>query len=586
MMAAPPADAAKRGGELAPFGHACKAQEGVRFCATQGLAQRVPSFDGVPLDVDVTLPASGDGPFPAVVMMHGWGGNKTEFESTAPAGNGNETYDYNNVYYAQHGYAVLNYSARGWGNSCGSEESRKETPACEEGFVRLADQRYEARDTEYLLGLLADEGIVEPRSIGVTGISYGGGQSVELAYLKNRIRLPDGEFVPWTSPDGKAMEIRAAYPRWPWSDLIDALEPNGRFLDSEVAPFGQSYEPLGVELQSYETGLYLDGLGENGYYAPPGKDPEAELTRWYAAVNAGEPATPEDEETARQIYTYHQGYGLPLSGKPAPMLLESGWTDDLFPPEQSLRVYNQVRSLEGYAALMLGDLGHPPASNKENTDRAFNEEGAAFFAAELQHAGSAPANGSVTAYTETCPKGAPGGGPYTATSWSKLHPRTLTFGSVTPQSFTSAGGNPTIAAEFDPIKQDETEGGGDVCKEVTAELEPDAASYTMASPGFLLMGLPTITAHVNTLGPFGEIAARLWDVMPDGEQRLVSRGIYRLTESQQGTIAFQLHGNGYEFLTGDTVKLELLGRDAPYYRASNGTFTVEISDLTVSLPTT
>ena len=195
---APTALAKRAKREPAPFGHVCKAQDGVRFCPTETLAQRVPSFDGVPLDVDVTLPASGKGPFPAIVMLHGWGGSKTEFESTTAAGNGNETYDYNNIYYAEHGYAVLNYTARGWGNSCGTEESRAETPGCDEGWLRLADQRYEARDTQYLLGLLADEKIVKPRSIGVTGISYGGGQSIELAYLKNRIRLPNGEFAPWT----------------------------------------------------------------------------------------------------------------------------------------------------------------------------------------------------------------------------------------------------------------------------------------------------------------------------------------------------------------------------------------------------
>ena len=108
----------------------------------------------------------------------------------------------------------------------------------------------------------------------------------------------------------------------------------------------------------------------------------------------------------------------------------------------------------------------------------------------------------------------------------------------------------------------------------------------MSSPGFTLLGLPTVTAKVNTTGPFGEIAARLWDVMASGEQRLISRGVYRLTENQQGSITFQLHGNGYEFPAGDTVKLELLGRDTPYYRASNGSFTVEVSDVTASLPTT
>jgi predicted acyl esterase len=574
--------------ELAPFGHACKAQDGVRFCPTETLAQRVPSFDKVPLDVDVTLPPTGSGPFPTIVMLHGWGGSKTSFESSTPEGEGNETYDYNNIYYAQHGYAVVNYSARGWANSCGTEASRENTPGCEEGWLRLADQRYEARDTQYLLGLLVDEGVAKANALGVTGISYGGGQSIELAYLKNRIRLPDGEFAPWVSPKGKKLEIKAAFPRWPWSDLVDALEPNGRFLNTEIAPFGQSYEPIGVEIQSYVTALLADAAISDGYLAPVGKDPEAELTGWYALVNAGEPYVIEAESIAHQLYTYHQGYGIPFetsTSKPAPMLLESGWTDDLFPPEQSLRVYNQVRARKGYVALMVGDLGHGPAANKENTDRAFNEEGAAFFASKLEHAGRAPRAGSVTAYTQTCPTDAPAGGPYTATKWSKLSTHTLTFGSSEAQTFTSAGGNPVIATEFDPIVLEEKPESAGACTAVTAETEPDTANYTMTSPGFTLLGMPTVTATIKTTGLYGEIAARLWDVMSNGEQRLISRGIYRLSEDQAGTITFQLHGNAYEFAKGDTVKLQLLGRDAPYYRASNGTFAVEAQKVTVSLPT-
>jgi fermentation-respiration switch protein FrsA (DUF1100 family) len=561
--------------EPAPFGHGCKAQNGVRFCPTETLEQRVPSFDGVPLDADVTLPPTGTGPFPTIVMLHGWGGSKTDFESSSPAGDGNETFDYNNVYYAQHGYAVLNYSARGWGNSCGNPASR-EAEGCKEGWIRLADQRYEVRDTQYLLGLLADQKVAKVGALGTTGISYGGGQSIELAYLRNQIRLPNGEFSPWLSPKGKKLSITAAYPRWPWSDLVDSLTPNGRFLDTEIAPFAQSYEPFGVEIQSYVSGLYALG-NASGFIAPAGADPEADLTKWFAATNAGEPANPEDEAIAKQIYTYHQGYGLP--GKPASMLIESGWTDDLFPPKEALRVYNAVRG-HGYVALMIGDLGHSRGSNKENTDHAFNEEAAQFFEANLKHTTTPPANSGVTAYTQTCPQGAPGGGPFTGSPWSKLHPHTLSFGSAAAQIFTSAGGNPTIASEFDPIA-----GTSDACKTVTAETEPNTANYTMTSSGFTLLGLPTVTATIKTIGPFGEIAARLWDVLPSGEQRLITRGVYRLLDNQSGTIKFQLHGNGYQFPAGDTVKLQLLGRDAPYYRASNGTFSVEVSNLTVSLPT-
>ncbi len=581
LLAAPALAAAA----VKPFGHACKAENGVRFCPTVGLSERVPTFDGVPLDVDVTLPPTGAGPFPAIVMIHGWGGSKVDFESTTPAGNGNDTFDYNNIYYAQHGYAVLTYSARGWGNSCGSEASRAGTPGCAKGWVHLADQRREARDTQYLFGLLADEKIVKPTAIGTTGISYGGGQSIELAYLKNRIRLPNGEFAPWTSPKGKAMRISAAYPRWPWSDLIDALTPNGRYLDTEIAPLHQSFEPFGVEIQSYDAGLYALGKIRNGYYAPLGEDPEADISKWFAATNAGEPATPEDEGIAKQIYTYHQGYGLP--GTPAPLLIQNGWTDDLFAPEQALRVYNSVLPLNGKVTLQFGDLGHSRGANKENEDHAFQQEGAAFFAARLKHVGTAPPSGKVTAYTQTCPSEAsiPAGGPFVAKKWSKLHPHALSFGSAAAQTFTGAGGNGTIAAEFDPIAN------SNACKTAKAETEPNTANYTMTSTGFTLMGLPTVKATIRaTNAPMlvGQIDARLWDVTPGAEptQRLITRGVYRLTEMQSGTITFQLHGNGYVFPAGDTVKLQLLGRDAPYLRASNGEFSVEATNVTVTLPTT
>jgi predicted acyl esterase len=570
LLAAPGVAAA----EPAPFGHACKLQEGVRFCPTEELSERVPTWDGVPIDVDVTLPATGEGPWPTIAALHGWGTKKTEHEAFARA-------------LAQKGYAVMTDSHRGWARSCGTQESReKELPpgsTCARGWVHLADTRYENRDTEYLLGLLADEKIAIPRKIGVLGTSYGAGQSIELAYLKNRVRLPDGSFVPWTSPKGKKMEIKAAWPIAPWSDLVDALEPNGRFLDGEIAPPRQSYKPFGILKQSIDAALYAEGPLLEAYYAPEGVDPEADITKWYELANAGEPWTPEDEAVADQVYDYHQAYGMPLSGKPAPLLLECGWTDDIFPPEQCMRVYNQVRALKGYAALMFGDVGHQRASNKPNESEAFGQEALQFFAAKLKGEGPAPKNGSVTAFTSTCPLSAPAGGPFVATPYSKLAKHAVTLGSAQSQTFTSAGASPTLAAEFDTIGEIE-HGGASVCKETKSELEPNTATYTTTSPGFLMLGFPTITAQVKTIGPYGQIDTRLWDVQPSGEEILVTEGVYSLTENQTGTITFQLNGNGYEFAKGDTVKLELLGRDAPQWRASNSPFSVEVSDLSAALP--
>src|SRR2546422_7394597 len=88
--------------EPMPFGHECKAQNEVRFCPTETLEQRVPTWDKVPLDADVTLPAKGSGPFPTIVMIHGWGGDKTSFEASSPAGKGKTTLHYKKNYYAPH----------------------------------------------------------------------------------------------------------------------------------------------------------------------------------------------------------------------------------------------------------------------------------------------------------------------------------------------------------------------------------------------------------------------------------------------------------------------------------------------------
>src|SRR5881397_1292638 len=74
--------------DVQPFGSLnCVLQDGVRFCPGQtsaGNDQRVRSFDGVPLDTDVALPASGDANLPLVVLLHGWGGSKVGFAQMKP----------------------------------------------------------------------------------------------------------------------------------------------------------------------------------------------------------------------------------------------------------------------------------------------------------------------------------------------------------------------------------------------------------------------------------------------------------------------------------------------------------------------
>ena len=102
--------------------------------------------------------------------------------------------------------------------------------------------------------------------------------------------------------------------------------------------------------------------------------------------------------------------------------------------------------------------------------------------------------------------------------------------------------------------------------------------------GFTMIGLPLVKATIATKGRFGELAARLYDVYK-GKERLITRGQYRLLDNQKGKIAFQLNGNAYRLAKGHTVELELLGQDPNYLRKSNGTFSVKVTKVSVSLPT-
>ena len=551
-----------------PFGHACLPQNGVLFCPTASDAERVPSWDGVPLDVDVTLPPSGDGPFPVIVMLHGWGGSKTAFESPTGAGG------YNNLFYARRGYAVVNYSARGWARSCGAADSRT-SPGCDRGWLHLADQRYEGRDTQHLIGLLVDQGVIRPDAIGVTGVSYGGIQTLNLARLRNRMRMEDGSFMPWQSPAGRPLSIAAAWARWAASDLTYALQPNGRFLDFRTPRRNQGIRPGGVMKKSYLDGLYATGTA-GGFYAPQGGSFNADITTWKALSDRGEPARPDALAVGRELTRFHSWAGL--SGPSPPLLVQNGWTDDLFPAPEALRVYRTFRAAPGARiSLQLADLGHPRGQNKARSLRITTEQGAAFFDAYLKRQGSPPAHGSVLAFTQTCPTAAREGGPFRAENWERLHPLTLTMRRARPQVVRSNGGSRAAARAIDPI-------GGAACNKVTAgRARATALVQRRLRRPFTLLGMPSVEASIRTRGRGGFVAARLWDVHR-GRQTLVSRGVYRLRDNQSGEILFQLFGNGWRFRRGHVARLELVGRDPLFLRTSNFRFSVRVSGIRVLLP--
>src|SRR5436305_8921612 len=274
----------------------CRAQLGVYQCS--GLAR---SWDGVPLDTTVTLPRRGTRHLPLVVELNGFGNSKYEYLDP-----NSQAYTGNAFDWARRGYAVLTYTARGFWGSCGTPAARLASPTgCANGYIRLADTRSEVRDAQYLIGELVDQGVADPARIGVTGDSYGGGQTFDLAALRDRVMLPDGTLIRWRSPHGVPLQVAAAAPIIPWTDLIYAAAPNGRTLSYAVTPPNVDSTPIGIQKVTFTAGVYASGVVSTGpgqpvgqppatgqpigWFAPPLLDPDADVSTWLGRASVGEP---------------------------------------------------------------------------------------------------------------------------------------------------------------------------------------------------------------------------------------------------------------------------------------------------------
>jgi predicted acyl esterase len=542
------------------------------------------TFDGTtPIDVNVFLPPTGDGPFPVIGWFHGWGGSKFGLGNAANAKRIRE--------WALDGYAVFSMSDRGWGMSCGGQDPKRPTPACANGYNHLMDTRYEVRDAQYMFGRLADENIIIPDKIGVTGGSYGGGISMALAALRSRVMTPDDKLVPWTSPGGKPMSIAVALADIPWTDLAYSLQPNGRNLDyvtdnTYLGPKGDY--PIGVLKQSFTAGLYATGQATSNY-ALPGQDPDADLVQWYALVNAGEPydENPQAADVVDELTTHHSSYYIPRRDEygttaPAPLLISNGWTDDLFPPDEAIRFYNRTRSEfpQNDISLFFFDWGHQRGQNRETELAKLRAAQDAWLDHYLKGVGSKPPQGAA-AIRQTCDdEESASVAVESAPAWDELSPGEVRFTDASSKTIAPGATNPQANQAFDPIAA-----GNDPCKTSSAQDVPGTATYRLpaaGSGGYTLMGSPTIIADITSPSPTSHIAARLLDVDPEGNQTLVARGLYR--PDSEGRQVFQLHPNGWLFAEGHVAKLELSANDAPYGRASNGQGPVTVANLDLRLP--
>ena len=550
---------------------------------TNGLVE---SFDeSAQLDVDVTLPAMGPGPWPLIVMLHGLGGSRDNNWSEAAG-------------YAARGYAVLDYTARGyWENTCETgllattmagteklyEDEAEPNLACR---TQLASRRHEIKDTQHLAGRLVDgtlvDGVTVAPQIGVLGRSYGGGQTWMLTRDNS-----------WRSPEGRRVRVAAAVPIIGWTDLLDALLPNGRATD--VKSFEKNTadrldqrraERIGVLKESYASTFYM-GMSSAAKFKLPGY-----LNAWYESMLAGEPytdaANPVMADMVDELLRERSALFMPMdAGRPA-ILSVQGFTDGMFPASQALNMYNLLnknRTNTYPMNMYFGDYGHPVAQGKK-AERAYVdgliEE---WFDHYLVGRGKAPKR-SVEVHATRCDDSSKPGPLYSAKTFKKLQQGSASF-DLGMSGALDTGADDVRARVIKPIDTDAmTEGANYAgCRVTRASLaEGNLAGATdVLSEPLTMLGLPTVslTAHPELEDMY--ISARLWDV--DGDERtLVDRGVFRLQSGNEQSALFKLFGNAYTFAEGHSIELELTANDSRSFLESNAEGTIAISDVSLSLP--
>ncbi len=562
---------------------------------------RIRSFDGTPLDTDVTIPTTGPAsPRPLMILMHGWGNSKTEWESTTLAGTGKDDYHWNNAWFAAQGYVVLTYSARGFHQSCGKDAggyTYATDPTCfdtpgEASWTHLSDRRWETHDSQYLAGILVDAGLANPHRIVASGGSYGGGQSWELALSQNKVVASTSTdpnnptLTAWTSPAGTPMSLAAAVPMYPWTDLADALVQNGRASDgAHGAPAdGPHQAPYGVDKQTYVDGLFADG-GATAQYPVPGVDPTADLTTWFAGINAGEPysANPTATQALVQVGgAFRSPYAMPVptGANEVPVFVIQGQTDPLFDAFQALDMVNRLHATDPSwpVTVFLGDVGHSYADNPSDIWQQAHNASNAWLQSVMKR--TAPSNPAVTVTTTACIAGQ-SHVTYTGSSYSAVATAVTHLASPAAQSTVSSNAATNEGANTDPI-------ANSGCRSMAAsQSDPNQAVYTFPVPSGTLLGAPLVNVDAAVTGTSAEVAARLWEISPAGTQTLVTRTVYRIENSSPTAndhLTFELWPQAWQFIPGDTLKLELTQDDSPVWRPDNLPSSLTFSNLDLGLP--
>jgi X-Pro dipeptidyl-peptidase-like protein len=424
-------------------------------------------------------------------------------------------------------------------------------------------------------------------AVAITGASYGGGHSW-LATLRPT----------FTTPKGQTVRIRTVVPIAPWTDLVYALIPNGKPRESLTLP--------GALKLTYVNGLYVSGFRQNDPARPYPNYPDYFIA-WHAWLNTAEPTA--IDPVYRQITDGLAGYRsiwwrddfwAQIAANHIPIFEVQGFTDDLFPLPEALRMLNALKTIDpAYPiASYFGDLGHPRAQNRAaEVDYVLGliQQWLAFY---LKGEGTAPP--AVIYASMSKPRGAPfdAGDVITVPTWDALSSRTITRSFDGDAVLVNPLTDPASGFFWDPFVitgAEELKPYTDV-PPASPEVSTSLATYEVpvselnGGSSIVIAGQPTVRLHALTEASRVQLDVRLIDVAPNGSRELITRGTYTLDSGTPGVpvgsvdVDIPTYGNLWTAEVGHTLRLEISNVDSPYLTPSRVPSTTIVSNTALEIP--
>ncbi|WP_033818043.1 alpha/beta fold hydrolase [Kitasatospora sp. MBT63] len=509
---------------------------------TPGSAATVP--------IDTSFFTTGSGPRPAVLLAHGFGGSKEGERARAEQ-------------LARSGYAVLTWSARGFGKSGGK--------------IGLDAPDREVQDVRHLVDWLAQrpevrlDGPGDPR-VGITGASYGGGVALLGAAYDPRI-------------DAVATQIT-------WWNLADALFPQG--VQGGGAADGV-FKKLWAGI-FFTTGSAADPSAGPG--GRPGGAPAQgpigcgrfldEVCAMYDRVATAGHADPDAVAMLERSSPSSVGDRIKV-----PTLVVQGQQDSLFPLDQGDEIARAVAANGAPVAVDWFAGGHDGGT--EGSARVDDRVTAWFDRYLEQRTGTD--TGPAFRVTRTGGVDSTGFQAVLRGADAAAYPglggtgsRTVPLGGAPQEIANPPGGTPpdiSTVPGIGALAQASALGAG-----LALDFPGQYASFDSAplDAGLHLTGAPTTRITVRADRPDAVLFAKLYDVAPDGKQALPQQLVAPLrvtgADAPGGrSVDITLPAVDHTFEAGHRLRLVLAATDLAYASpAQSATYRIS-ADGPLTVPT-